>query len=124
LLASALALFGSFLFAQRSFAIAFACLIVGGGCMYAPYGPFFAIVPERVPRNVVAEVIAFINSSGALGGFFGSYSVGWLQATTGDSRAGYLLMSLSLACSAMLLLFLPEPHKPDVALVPEAYAKP
>jgi sugar phosphate permease len=124
LLASALALFGSFLFAQRSFAIAFACLIVGGGCMYAPYGPFFAIMPERVPRNVVAEVIAFINSSGALGGFFGSYSVGWLQATTGDSRAGYLLMSLSLACSAMLLLFLPEPHKPDVALVPEAYAKP
>jgi 2-dehydro-3-deoxy-D-arabinonate dehydratase len=67
LLASALALFGPFLFAQRSFAIAFACLIVGGGCMYAPYGPFFAIVPERVPRNVVAEVIAFINSSGALG---------------------------------------------------------
>ena len=72
LLTSALALFGSFLFAQRSFAIAFACLIVEGGCMYAPYGPFFAIVPERVPRNVVAEVIAFINSCGTLGGFFGA----------------------------------------------------
>ena len=124
LLASALALFGSFLFAQRSFAIAFACLIVGGGCMYAPYGPFFAIVPERVPRNVVAEVMAFINCCGALGGFFGSYFVGWLQAATGNPRAGYLLMSLSLACSAMLFVFLREPQKVVVSLAPEACPEP
>ena len=106
LLISGIALLGSFLFAQKSFTIAFICLIVGGGCMYAPYGPFFAIVPERVPRNVTAEVLALINSFGALGGFFGSYFVGFLQAATGNSRAGYLLMSLSLVCSAMLLLFL------------------
>jgi nitrate/nitrite transporter NarK len=92
--------------------------------MYAPYGPFFAIVPERVSRNVVAEVLAFINSSGALGGFFGSYFVGWLQATTGNSRAGYLLMSVSLACSAVLLLFLKESPKPEAALIPESHTKP
>jgi nitrate/nitrite transporter NarK len=72
-------------------------------------------VPERVPRNVAAEVIAFINSCGALGGFFGSYFVGWLRAATGAPRAGYLLMSLFLACSAMLLLFLFEPQQPAVA---------
>jgi sugar phosphate permease len=108
LLISALALFGSFLFAQKSFTIAFICLIVGGSCMYAPYGPFFAIVPERVPRNVAAEVIALINSCGALGAFFGSYFVGWLQAVTGNPRAGYLLMSLSLGVSAILMLLLFE----------------
>ena len=106
LLISGVALLGSFLFAQKSFTIAFICLIVGGGCMYAPYGPFFAIVPERVPRNVTAEVLALINSCGALGGFFGSYFVGFLQAATGNSRAGYLLMALSLVFSAMLLLCL------------------
>ncbi len=44
--------------------------------MYAPYGPFFAINPERLPRSVTAEVLAMINSCGALGGFFGSYFVG------------------------------------------------
>src|SRR5579871_778912 len=111
LLISGVALLGSFLFAQKSFTIAFICLIVGGGCMYAPYGPFFAIVPERVPRNVTAEVLALINSFGALGGFFGSYFVGFLQAATGNSRAGYLLMSLSLVCSSMLLLCLrPAPN--------------
>jgi sugar phosphate permease len=118
LLISGVALLGSFLFAQKSFTIAFICLIVGGGCMYAPYGPFFAIVPERVPRNVTAEVLALVNSCGALGGFFGSYFVGFLRAVTGNSRAGYLLMSLSLVCSAMFLLFLREALEPDSTIHP------
>lgn len=112
LLLSGIALFGSFLFAQRSFALAFICLVVAGGCMYAPYGPFFAIVPERVPRNVTAEVMAMINSCGALGGFFGSYLVGLLRAVTGNEQAGYLLMSFSLIVSAALILLLRE--KPPV----------
>lgn len=106
LLVSGVALFGSFIFAQRSFVLAFICLAVAGGCMYAPYGPFFAIVPERVPHNVTAEVMAMINSCGALGGFFGSYLVGLLQAVTGNEQAGYLLMSLSLIVSAGLMLLL------------------
>lgn len=111
LLTAGVALFGSFFFAQRSFPIAFLCLVIGGSCMYAPYGPFFAIVPERVPRTVVAEVLGLINCCGALGGFFGSYLVGFLQAVTGNSRAGYLLMSFALVCSAMLLLFLHTPSE-------------
>ncbi len=110
LLLSGMALLGSRLFAEKSFVAAFVCLVVGGACMYAPYGPFFAIVPERVPRNVAAEVLALINSSGALGGFFGSYFVGFLQAVTGSARAGYLLMSLALICSALLLLGLRAPQ--------------
>jgi sugar phosphate permease len=104
LLISGAALMGSFLLANHSFPLAFACLIVAGGCMYAPYGPFFAIVPERVPRNVTGEVMALVNSAGALGGFVGSYVVGALQSLTGNSRAGFLVMSLSLALSAMLIL--------------------
>ncbi len=88
LLAAGVALLGSFLFVERSFAVAFAFLVIGGVCMYAPYGPYFAIVPERLPRNVTAEVLAMINSCGALGGFVGTYFVGWLQALTGNSRRG------------------------------------
>jgi sugar phosphate permease len=115
LLLSAFALFGSFLFAQKSFVAGFLCLIVGGACMYAPYGPFFAIVPERVPKNVVAEAMACINSCGALGAFFGSYFVGLLRALTGNERAGYLLMSLSLACAALLFVFIDEPRRSRAA---------
>ena len=120
LFVSALGLFGSFVFARVSFFAAFACLIVGGGCMYAPYGPFFAVVPERVPRTVTAEVLAVINSSGALGGFCGSYFVGWLQSATGDAQAGYLLMSLSLACAGGLSLFIKDLPKSDTFIVAQA----
>lgn len=112
LLAAGIALLGSFVFAEKSFALAFMCLVVGAGCMYAPYGPFFAIVPQRLSRSVAGEAMALINSFGALGGFFGSYFVGLLQAVTGNSRAGFLLMSLSLVCAALLLLCLPQSESP------------
>ena len=108
LLASGIALLGSFALVQKSFAAAFFCLVIGGACMYAPYGPFFAIVPERLPRNVIAEVLALINSCGALGAFLGSYFVGILRAVTGKPQAGFLLMALSLIVSAILVLCLPK----------------
>jgi sugar phosphate permease len=111
LLMGGIGLLGSFVLAQRSFAAAFVCLVIGAAGIYAPYGPFFAIIPERVPRSVTAEVLALINSAGALGGFFGSYFVGWLRAETGNARAGYLLMSLSLMVSALLLLLLRDVPK-------------
>jgi sugar phosphate permease len=103
LLTAGVALSGSFVLAGKSFIFGFVCLIIAGACMYAPYGPFFAIVPERVPSNVTAEVLALINSFGALGAFVGSYLVGFLQAVTGDARASYMLMSISLVCSALLI---------------------
>jgi sugar phosphate permease len=108
LLLSGLGMLGSFLFANVSFTGAFVCLVIAGGCMYAPYGPFFAIIPERLPKNVTAEVLALINSCGALGAFAGTYLVGLLQALTGSSRPGFLLMSFSLIASAFLLLALPK----------------
>jgi MFS-type transporter involved in bile tolerance (Atg22 family) len=82
--------------AAHSFWLAYTFLIVAGGTMYAPYGPFFAIVPEMLPKNVAGEVMALINSCGALGGFAGTWLVGLLQALTGNARAGYLVMSMSL----------------------------
>ena len=108
LLIAGVALLGSFLLVDRSFTLAFSCLVVGGGCMYAPYGPYWAIVPERLPREVTAEVLATINTCGALGGFVGSYLVGWLQAATGKPRAGFLLMAVALVVSGLLVLWLPN----------------
>ncbi|MGA7157707.1 MAG: MFS transporter [Acidobacteriaceae bacterium] len=116
LVAAGLGLLVSFSFASHSFVVAFLGLVIAGGCMYAPYGSFFAIIPERVPPTATAEAFACINSAGALGGFFGSYAVGWLQAATGNARAGYLLMSMALIASGLLLLRLPEP--PQSQLLP------
>lgn len=108
LIISGIAMLGSYLFAQHNFWMAYGCLILAGGTMYAPYGPFFALIPEIVPKNVTAEVIAGINSCGALGAFVGSWFVGLLQARTGNSRAGFLLMAVSLILSGILMLFLRE----------------
>jgi sugar phosphate permease len=102
----AMAFLGSYLTTGVSFWASFVFLIVAGAAMYAPYGPFFAIFPEILPSNVSGEVTALVNSMGALGSFVGSWLVGFLQGYTGNSKAGYLLMSASLmvaGCSMLLL---------------------
>ena len=106
LLISGIALFCSFATAENHFWVAYVALIVAGGTMYAPYGPFFAIVPEMLPRNVAGEVMALINSCGALGGFAGTWLVGLLQALTGNARAGYLVLSMSLILAGGITLCL------------------
>ncbi len=108
LLLAGVAMLGSFFLAEHSFPLAFVCLVLAGGCMFAPYGPFFAILPERAPQEVVGEAFALVNSFGALGGFAGSYLVGLLHAVTGSQAAGYLLMSLALLAAALLVYRLPR----------------
>jgi len=117
LILSGLALFCSFATAEHHFWMAYFWLVIAGGCMYAPYGPYFAIMPEMLPKNVAGEVIALVNSFGALGGFSGSWLVGWLQAVTGSARAGYLAMSILLVISGFMIFFLPK-SKPAPELRP------
>ena len=76
--------------------------------MYAPYGPFFAIIPEILPSNVAGEVTALVNSCGGLGAFVGSWLVGLLEARTGNSKAGFLLMAVSLLVAGVIILGLRE----------------
>ena len=114
------AFFGSYLTAGQSFWTSFSFLIVAGGAMYAPYGPFFAIIPEMLPSNVSGEVTALVNSLGALGSFAGSYLVGWLQGYTGSSKAGYLLMSIALTLAGLLILPLKaEAHRTEAPISAE-----
>jgi sugar phosphate permease len=103
---SGVALFSSYTFSGTHFWFSYISLIVAGGAMYAPYGPFFAIVPEMLPKTVAGEVMALINTFGAMGGFAGTWLIGWLQALTGNSRAGFLTMSMSLLVSAGIIFCL------------------
>ncbi len=113
LVLSGIALVASALVADRSFWVAYGFLILAGGAMYAPYGPFFSITPELLPRNVAGEVIALVNSCGSLGAFTGIWLVGVLQAVTGNSRAGYLFMAAALILAGGITYFLPEPKRPE-----------
>jgi hypothetical protein len=55
-----------------------------------------------------------INSAGALGGFGGIYFVGRLQSATGGPKAGFLLMSVAIIQSSLLILLARE-HMRGVA---------
>ena len=108
LIIGAAAFLGSYLLGRSAFWPGFVLLVVAGGAMYAPYGPFFAWFPETLPRNVAGGAIALINSCGALGSFVGSYAVGWLNAATGGPSVSYLVMACALLLSGVLTLAVRE----------------
>jgi MFS family permease len=103
-LVGALAFYGSYLVGTSNFWLSFTLLVIAGGAMYAPYGPFFAIITEILPRNVSGGAIALINSLGALGSFVGAYIVGYLNGLTGGFGVSYIFVSGSLFLSAILTI--------------------
>jgi sugar phosphate permease len=104
LLIGSIAFYCSYLVGANDFWLSFVLLTIAGAAMYAPYGPFFAIIPEILPANVTAGAMALINSLGALGSFVGAYVVGRLNGTTGGFGASYIFMSGSLLLSAILTI--------------------
>ncbi len=90
LLIGAIAFAASYALGSTHFWLSYASLVIAGAAMYAPYGPFFAIVPELLPKNVAGGAMALINSMGALGSFVGSYVVGYLNGATGRPRHLYV----------------------------------
>ncbi|REK68672.1 MAG: MFS transporter [Cohnella sp.] len=109
LLVGAVCFYGSYLIGVSNFWLSYALLVVAGGAMYAPYGPFFAIIPELLPRNVAGGATALINSFGALGSFAGSYIVGYLNGATGSPDASYMFMALSLVISVVMTIAVKTP---------------
>lgn len=104
LLIGAVAFYGSYLIGADSFWTSFVLLTIAGAAMYAPYGPFFAIIPEVLPQNVSGGAMALINSFGALGSFVGAYLVGVFNASTGGFGLSYIFMAGSLLLSAIITL--------------------
>lgn len=113
LLIGAVAFYASYAIGTQHFWISFALLVIAGGAMYAPYGPFFAIIPEILPRNVAGGAMALINSMGALGSFVGAYIVGYLNGATGGFGASYIFMAGSLFLSAILTVWAVNVAKKD-----------
>ncbi|GEB77174.1 MFS transporter [Sporolactobacillus inulinus] len=104
LLVGGLAFYASYLIGPSNFWLSFTLMVIAGGAMYAPYGPFFAIVPELLPRNVAGGAMALINSMGALGSFVGAYFVGFLNGVTGGFSASYIFMSISLGLAVIFTI--------------------
>lgn len=102
LLIGAVCFYASYLIGPNHFWISFVLLVIAGAAMYAPYGPFFAVITEILPKNVAGGAMALINSLGALGSFAGAWLVGYLNGVTGSFGASYNFMAASLLISAIL----------------------
>jgi ACS family tartrate transporter-like MFS transporter len=85
---------------------------------YGSKGPFFAMPPMFLNGAGLAAGIAWINSIGNLGGFFGPWYVGVMRDLTGNYSGGlYGLALLGLIAAIVCALFLHIPNRMPVPAV-------
>ena len=85
---------------------------------YGSKGPFFAMPPMFLSGAGLAAGIAWINSIGNLGGFFGPWYVGAMKDFTGSYAGGlYGLALLGLIAAIVCALFLHIPNRMPSAAV-------
>jgi MFS transporter, ACS family, tartrate transporter len=89
---------------------------------YGSKGPFFAMPPLFLSGPALAAGIAWINSIGNLGGFFGPWYVGVMKDLTGSYAGGlYGLALLGLIAAIVCAVFLHIPSRvPSSAIVAPA----
>src|SRR6202048_1091658 len=89
---------------------------------YGSKGPFFAMPPMFLSGPGLAAGIAWINSIGNLGGFFGPWYVGVMKDMTGSYAGGlYGLGLLGLIAAIVCALFLHIPNRlPASAIIAPA----
>jgi ACS family tartrate transporter-like MFS transporter len=85
---------------------------------YGTKGPFWSMPTMFLTGSAAAAGIAWINSLGNLGGFFGPSLVGWAKNLTGGYAGGLYALALCALASAVISLF--WLHIPRHAPVPEA----
>jgi len=85
---------------------------------YGSKGPFFAMPPMFLSGAGLAAGIAWINSIGNLGGFFGPWYVGVMRDLTGNYAGGlYGLALLGLMAAIVGALFLQIPKRAPAAAI-------
>jgi ACS family tartrate transporter-like MFS transporter len=72
--------------------------------IYSAFGPFWAMPGGFLSGPMAATGIAFINSLGNCGGFFGPYVGGLVKQRTSSFVAGTFLLAGMLCISAILAL--------------------
>jgi ACS family tartrate transporter-like MFS transporter len=78
---------------------------------YGSKGPFWSMPPMFITGTAAAASIAWINSLGNLGGFFGPWYVGVIKDWTGSYAGGlYGLAFLCVVSAVVCALFLDIPN--------------
>ncbi|MCC7374676.1 MAG: MFS transporter [Verrucomicrobiales bacterium] len=85
-------------------ALAMAALTLAFVGSKSTIAPFWAMTTAHLGTAAAAAGIAFINSVGNLGGFFGPYLVGIVKDRTGSHLTALLMLGGSLLCMGLLAL--------------------
>jgi len=86
---------------------------------YGSKGPFRAMPSMVLTGTAAAAAIAWINSIGNLGGFFGPWYVGFMKDATGSCMGGlYGLALFGLLAAGITAFFLDIPSRPVVCTQP------
>src|SRR5262249_7990230 len=84
---------------------------------YGSKGPFWSLPNTFLSGTAAAAGLAFINSVGNIGGWFGPTIVGWIADTTGGFQGGLYALAGFVAVAALVtVLGVPGRRQP----VPEA----
>ncbi|HEV3219549.1 MAG TPA: MFS transporter [Candidatus Acidoferrales bacterium] len=87
---------------QVILSIALLCVALAG--INSSFGPFWAMPGRALSGPAAATAIAFINSIGNLGGFFGPYVSGAAKQFTGSFTTGTLIIAVVLFFGGLLAL--------------------
>jgi ACS family tartrate transporter-like MFS transporter len=85
---------------------------------YGSKGPFWAMPPMFLSGTALAAGIAWINSLGNLGGFFGAWYVGVMRDATGSFAGGLFGLALLCLIAALVCAFflhIPDPTRTAAA---------
>jgi ACS family tartrate transporter-like MFS transporter len=72
--------------------------------LYGTKGPFWSMPTMFITGSAAAAGVAWINSLGNLGGFFGPTIVGWAKQLTGSYAGGLYALALWALLSAVISL--------------------
>jgi ACS family tartrate transporter-like MFS transporter len=86
-------------------------------------GPFWPLPSAYLTGPAAAAGIAFINSVGNLGGFFGPAIIGWAKQLTGSFAAGLYLMS-GIAFSGVVIALIAVKNQKAAPVTTPGGAKP
>ncbi|HTV43651.1 MAG TPA: MFS transporter [Candidatus Sulfotelmatobacter sp.] len=82
------------------------CLAIPGP--FAALAPFWAIPTETMPSSVFGPVIGLVNAIGNIGGFAGSYIVGWLAERYQSTAIPFNVLGVGMLFAAALAFLLPK----------------
>jgi sugar phosphate permease len=101
--------------------LAYTFLVIAGLFFKAMQGPFWSMPSLVFPPGTAGGARGIINGVGNLGGFAGSWLVGWLTSRTGNMNYGIYGLTIVLLLGGILTMLMPGV---TAGFKPEALAEP